>query len=156
MKLVHGVSLEDLQGPGCTVPPKEGESIFLFFFFCKFVRFVSPLIFPSPLYFLFALSHADRHTVLRNGCIKMLSQLHASLLIHNESQTPLEQTNSEPQLRPQPQIRAHAYGKPAAWSQQQLEDCALLLLSRLLVLQEVQASALLPMLKDTVRQENCS
>ncbi|XP_047189309.1 uncharacterized protein LOC118314885 [Scophthalmus maximus] len=117
VKLVHGVSLEDLQGPGCTVPPKE-----------------------------------DRHTVLRNGCIKMLSQLHASLQIHNESQTPLEQTNSEPQLRPQPQIRAHAYGKPAAWSQQQLEDCALLLLSRLLVLQEVQASALLPMLKDTSAQ----
>jgi len=28
VKLVRGVSLEDLQGPDCTLPPKEGKPIF--------------------------------------------------------------------------------------------------------------------------------
>ncbi|KAK2842202.1 hypothetical protein Q5P01_012402 [Channa striata] len=42
--------------------------------------------------------------------------------------------------------------KPAMWSEQQLEDCALLLLSHLLELHEVQASALLPELMDKSAQ----
>ncbi|GAA6230424.1 uncharacterized protein LOC122875507 isoform X2 [Lates japonicus] len=117
VKLVRGVSLEDLQGPGCTVPPNED-------------------------------SH--KQTVLRNGCIKRLRQIHASLQTHHETQTPLEQTDSQP--HPQPQMQAHMCSKPAVLSQHQLEDCALLLLAHLLELQEAQASALLPVLLDKSAQ----
>ncbi|XP_071356635.1 uncharacterized protein [Trachinotus anak] len=107
VKLVRGVSLEDLQGPDCTLPPKE-----------------------------------ESHSVLRNGCIKRLRQIHASLQTHNGTQTPLEETN----FQPQPHMQAHICTKPAVWSQHQLEDCALLLLTHLLELQEVQVSTLLPVL----------
>ncbi|XP_056243135.1 uncharacterized protein LOC130176210 [Seriola aureovittata] len=115
VNLVHGVSLEDFQGPGCTVPPKE-----------------------------------DSHkiTVLRNGCIKRLRQIHASLQTHNETQTPLEEMNSQPQ----PRMQAHICSKLAVWSQHQLEDCALLLLTHFLELQEVQASTVLPVLMDKSAQ----
>ncbi|XP_030282130.1 uncharacterized protein LOC115586861 [Sparus aurata] len=107
IKLVHGVSLEDLQESGCRVPPKE-----------------------------------DSHTqaALKNGCVKRLRQIHADLRARNETQIPLMQTN------PQPQHQANT------WSQQQLEDCSLLLLTHLMELQEVQASAVLPALTDKSAQ----
>ncbi|XP_044050666.1 uncharacterized protein LOC122875507 isoform X2 [Siniperca chuatsi] len=119
VKLVHGISLEDLQEPGCTVPPKE-----------------------------------DNHTqaALRNSCIKRLRQIQADLQTHNETQIPLKQTNPKPQLQPQPQpqpqMQVHISRQPAMWSQHQLEDCSLLLLTHLMELQEVQASALLSALMD--------
>lgn len=51
IKLVHGVSLEDVQKPGCGVPPKEGKSIFhrlqvlseLFSFVFSLQSFLSPV-----------------------------------------------------------------------------------------------------------------
>lgn len=42
------------------------------------------------------------------------------------------------------------------WSQQQLEDCSLLLLTHLMEFQEVQASAVLPALMDKVSQDDHS
>lgn len=47
VKSVHGVSLENLQEPGCTVPPKEGKSIFSSFsaaYLSELVFFCIPLI----------------------------------------------------------------------------------------------------------------
>ncbi|XP_036963433.1 uncharacterized protein LOC119024600 isoform X3 [Acanthopagrus latus] len=107
IKLVHGVSLEDVQKPGCGVPPKED-------------------------------SH--KQAALKNGCVKRLRQIHADLRTHNETETPLKLTN------PQPQHQANM------WSQQQLEDCSLLLLTHLMEFQEVQASAVLPALMDKSAQ----
>ncbi|XP_038562067.1 uncharacterized protein LOC119893800 [Micropterus salmoides] len=115
VKLVHGISLEDLQEPGCAVPPRED-------------------------------SHT--HDALRNGCIKRLRQIQAGLQTLNETQIPLQQTNPQAQLQPQPQMQAHISSQPGIWSQHQLEDCSLLLLTHLMELQEVQASALLPALMD--------
>ncbi|XP_067358466.1 uncharacterized protein [Channa argus] len=119
VKLIHGVSLEDLQVPECAVPPQE---------------------------------ESNMQSALRNGCIKRLRQIHATLQTSNGP--PLEQGNPHMQLqsKAQPQMQAHMRSKPAMWSQHQLEDCALLLLSHLLELQEVQASALLPELMDKSAQ----
>ncbi|XP_051237928.1 uncharacterized protein LOC127353026 [Dicentrarchus labrax] len=107
VKLVHGVSPEDLQEPGCRVLPKED---------------------------------GHKQAALRNGCIKRLRQIHASLHGCNETQTPLKQTNTQPQLQPQTHTSIR--------SKHQLEDCSLLLLTHLMELQEVQASALLLALMD--------
>ncbi|XP_029378367.1 uncharacterized protein LOC115056226 [Echeneis naucrates] len=109
VKLVHGVSLEDLQGPNPTLPCTEQGG-------------------------------SQNLTVLNNGCIKRLRQIHASLQTHNETHTPQEETNS-PAL--QPDVQAHIC-RSAAWSQHKLRDCSLILLTQLLVLQEIQASTLLP------------
>lgn len=54
------------------------------------------------------------------------------------------------QTNPQPQHQANT------WSQQQLEDCSLLLLTHLMELQEVQASAVLPALTDKVSRDDHS
>lgn len=160
VKLVHGVSLEDWQRAACTVPPKEGESIvFLplfaaclseFFFFC----------FSSCLYSLFPVSYAEsnKQAALRNGCIKRLREIHASLQAHSETQTPLEQANPHIQLQSdaQPQIQPRMNSELAMRSQHQLKDYTLLLLTHLLELQEAQASALLRELMDMVSQDNHS
>ncbi|XP_039664166.1 uncharacterized protein LOC120563819 [Perca fluviatilis] len=107
VKLAQGVSMEDLQEPGCTVPPKE---------------------------------NSHQHAALGNYCIKSLRQIHAGLQMPNETQMPLKQTH----LQPQPHISSNS----AIWYQGQLEDCSLLLLTHLMELQEVQASALLTALMD--------
>ncbi|KAG7216099.1 hypothetical protein INR49_007851 [Caranx melampygus] len=99
VKLVHGVSVEDLQGTRCKVPQKE---------------------------------ESDKETLLRNGCIKRLKQIHASLQTQNETETPLEGINSQPQ--------SHTCSNLAVWSQNQLEECAMLLLNHFMELQELQAS----------------
>ncbi|XP_069384641.1 uncharacterized protein [Paralichthys olivaceus] len=117
VKLVHGVSLEDLQGPVCTAPPKDGN---------------------------------NKLTVLRSGCIKMLRQIHASMQRHNETQPLFEQATSKPQS--QPQTQAHMCSKAAVWSHHQLEDCSLLLVTRLLELHDLHASAFLSLLKNKSAQ----
>lgn len=152
VRLANGVSIEDLQEPGCTVPPKEGKSIFYSFSAACLSEF--SFIIPSFLYSIFPVSYADSHqqAALRNGCIKRLRQIHASLQTHNDTQTLLKQTN----LQPQPQTHAHINSKPAPWYQHQLEDCSRLFLTELMELHEVQASALLPALMDTVSQDNHS
>ncbi|KAM7414472.1 hypothetical protein PAMA_019341 [Pampus argenteus] len=114
VQLVHGVSLEDLKWPPCTVSPKEESS--------------------------------QKQVCLRDICIKRLSEIHASLQSHSETQIVLEQTY--PQLQTQPQMQAQIGSTLTKWSQDKLEDCALLLLNHLLELHEVQASALLPALMD--------
>ncbi|XP_042352039.1 uncharacterized protein LOC121950182 [Plectropomus leopardus] len=106
VKLANGVSIEDLQEPGCTMPHKED-------------------------------SH--QQAALRSGFIKRLRQIHTGLQI----QSPLKQVNH------QPKMQAHISSKPAMWYQHELEECSLLLLTHLVELQEVQASALLPALMDT-------
>ncbi|XP_029992549.1 uncharacterized protein LOC115421035 [Sphaeramia orbicularis] len=90
VKLVHGVSLGNLQDPGCTEAPKEETS--------------------------------PKDAALRNGCIKRLQQIHASLKTNNDAQNP------------------------------RLEDCAQLLLVHLMELQDVQTSVLLPALMDKSTQ----
>ncbi|CAK6951145.1 uncharacterized protein LOC121897345 [Scomber scombrus] len=117
VQLVHGISLEELQWPGCTVPPNKEDS--------------------------------QKQASLRNVCIKRLRQIHARLQTHSNAQIILEQTYS--QLQPQPQMHEHI-GTLTEWSQHQLEDCALLFLTHLLELQEVQATALLPALMDKSTQ----
>lgn len=48
IKLVHGVSLEDLQESGCRVPPKEGKSIFhRLQVFVRIVFFFAPIVLVS-------------------------------------------------------------------------------------------------------------
>ncbi len=161
VKLVHGVSLEDLQEPGCTVPPKEGESIFSSASAACLSELVLLLYLPHFCVpsLLFPVSYADSHTqaAFRNGCINRLRQIHVGLQTRNETQTPLKQTNPPPQLQqPQLQMQAYISSEPAMWSQHQLEDCSLLLLTHLMELQEVQASASLPALIDKVSQDNYS
>ncbi|XP_026167033.1 uncharacterized protein LOC113132866 [Mastacembelus armatus] len=69
--------------------------------------------------------------------------------------TPQQQSVLQLLVLTQEQERKHLVkldqisSKLAKWSQQQLENCALLLLTHLLELQEVQASALLPVMMDT-------
>ncbi|XP_059191497.1 uncharacterized protein LOC131973504 [Centropristis striata] len=104
VKLAHGVSIEDLQEPGCTLSPKEDT--------------------------------------VRNGCIKRLRQIYASLETNKEAQSPLKQINPQ----------SHVSSKPAMWYQHQLEECSLLLLNHVMALQEIQASALLPALMDKSAQ----
>ncbi|XP_035012129.2 uncharacterized protein LOC118109267 [Hippoglossus stenolepis] len=91
-------------------------------------------------------------TVLRSGCIQMLRQIHTSMQMHNETQPLFEQATSEPQLQPQPQTQAHMCSKAAVWSPHQLEECSLLLLTRLLELHDLQASAFLPLLNNKSAQ----
>lgn len=117
----------------------------MFFFFCSifFVRIDFLLNFhPS---FLFSVSYADnqKRAALRNGCIKKLRQIHADLQTRNRTQTPFKQHH-------QPQMQAHVSSE--LWSQDQLEDCSLVLLTELIELQEVQASVVLPALIDKVSQ----
>ncbi|TNN25386.1 hypothetical protein EYF80_064486 [Liparis tanakae] len=111
VRLAHGLSMEGLQEPGCTVPPEED---------CL------------------------QQAALRNGCKKRLRQIHADLQTRGDPQTPLKQTHLQPQLQPD------VSSQPAMWYQHRLEDCSLLLLTRLMELQEVQASVLLPALMDKV------
>lgn len=143
LKLAHGVSLEDLQEPDSRLPPKEGNSICSSFSAPFFVRIDFLLNFH--LSFLFPVSYADNQkpAALRNGCIKKLRQIHADLQTHNRTQTPLKQQH-------QPQMQAHVSSE--LWSQDQLEDCSLVLLTELIELQEVQASVVLPALIDKVSQ----
>lgn len=155
VKLVHGISLEDLQEPGCAVPPREGKSVYSSFSSTELVFFCFPLISMFHLSgFLFSYADSHTHDALRNGCIKRLRQIQAGLQTLNETQIPLQQTNPQAQLQPQPQMQAHISSQPGIWSQHQLEDCSLLLLTHLMELQEVQASALLPALMDKVSQDN--
>lgn len=109
--------------------------------------------FPTFLHFIifFPVSSTDNHhqVPLRNGCIKRLHQIHAWLQAHSGTQSPLQQTNPEPQ--PMAQLKVQAYRE---WSQLLLEDCALLLLTHLTELQEVQASALLQAMMDGVSRGN--
>lgn len=98
--------------------------------------------------FLFPVSYADSHlhAALGKDCMKKLRQIHAGLQMPNETQMPLKQTH----LQPQPHISSNS----AICYQGQLEDCSLLLLTHLMELQEVQASALLTALMDKVSQDN--
>ncbi|KAK9516758.1 hypothetical protein VZT92_024671 [Zoarces viviparus] len=89
---------------------------------------------------------SHQQSALRNGCIKRLREIHAGLQTCNGTQTPLKRTNLQPQLQP------HISSQPAMWHQHHLEDCSLLLLTHLMELQEVQASALLPALMDKSAQ----
>ena len=107
---------------------------------------------PPPLSTCLISCAGSNTTVLRSGCIKMLRQIHTSMQMHNETQPVLEQATSEPQLQPQPQTQAHMCSRAAVWSPHQLEECSLLLLTRLLELHDLQASAFLSLLKNKVRQ----
>nr|XP_040017632.1 uncharacterized protein LOC120808660 [Gasterosteus aculeatus aculeatus] len=109
VRLANGISLEDLEEPGSTMPPKE---------------------------------HNHQRDALRNGCIQRLRELYADLQINT-------QTTSEHR---QPQLQPNASSQPTAWCQHHLEDCSLLLLTHLMELQDVQASALLPALMDESAQ----
>lgn len=111
--------------------------------------------FASPPSFLFPVFYADgdEPAALRNGCIKRLRQIQAGLQARNEFQTSLMQTDPQPQPQQQPQMQAHVSSNPSMWSQHQLEDCSVLLLTHLMELQEVKASALLPALMDKVSQD---
>ncbi|CAB1431044.1 unnamed protein product [Pleuronectes platessa] len=91
-------------------------------------------------------------TVLMSGCIKMLRQIHASMQMHNETQPLLEQATSEPQLQTQPQTQTHMCSTAAVCSPNQLEECSLLLLTQLMELHDLQASAFLPLLKNKSAQ----
>ncbi|XP_068459169.1 uncharacterized protein [Clinocottus analis] len=113
VNMANGVSIEDLQEPGCTLPPKED---------------------------------CHQQAALRNGCKKRLREIHADLQRRNDTVTPLKQTT------PQPQLQRNTSSEPAMWHQHHLEDCSLLLLTHLMELQEVQASALLPALMDKSAQ----
>lgn len=127
LKFLHGVSLEDLQESEYRLPPKEGKSIFS--------SFTAPCLSGFLLYFhlsfLFPVSYADsqKQAALRNGCIKKLRQIHADLQTHNQT---------------------HACSE--LWSQHQLEDCSMVLLTELIELQELQASVVLPTIIDKVSQ----
>ncbi|KAM8892205.1 uncharacterized protein AB9W97_012336 isoform 2-T2 [Spinachia spinachia] len=103
VQLANGISVEDLEEAGSTMPPKED-------------------------------SQPD---ALRNGCMKRLKELRADLQTRNNTQT-----NSQPQLLP------NTSSQPTGWCQLHLDDCSLLLLTQLMELQDVQASALLPVLMD--------
>ncbi|KAL7403213.1 hypothetical protein ABVT39_026393 [Epinephelus coioides] len=116
VKLANGVSVEDLQEPGCMMPAKKDN---------------------------------HQQAAFRSGCIKKLRQIHASLQTPSETQTPLKQTS----FQAQPQVQAHISSNPAMWYQHQLQDYSLLLLTQLMELQEVQASALLPALIDKSAQQ---
>ncbi|XP_075325860.1 uncharacterized protein LOC142383916 isoform X1 [Odontesthes bonariensis] len=72
---------------------------------------------------------------LKAGCIKRLREMNTRLQTQLGSLTPTKHTNSQTKMQEE-------------WSQLQLEDGALLLLTHLMELQEVQASALLETLVD--------
>ncbi|KAK5606599.1 hypothetical protein CRENBAI_018138 [Crenichthys baileyi] len=71
LKLVHGISLEDLQESGCTMPPKDND------------RF------------------DDEQTSLRAGCIKTLKQIHAQLQKQNGSENSSKQTSIQINIQEQ-------------------------------------------------------
>ncbi|CAJ1056774.1 uncharacterized protein LOC117814889 isoform X1 [Xyrichtys novacula] len=81
-------------------------------------------------------------TALRNSCITRLKQVYTDL------QT---QTNPQPQRQPELQMD-HMSSELEMWSKHQLEDCCLLLLTKVMELQEVQVSKLLPALMDKSAQ----
>ncbi|XP_013888898.1 uncharacterized protein LOC106536234, partial [Austrofundulus limnaeus] len=74
-------------------------------------------------------------TSLRAGCLRRLRQIHAQLQKQRETQTPSKHTNFQTLTQ-------------GEWSQVLLDDCAMLLLTHLIELQEVQASFLLQELLD--------
>lgn len=106
-------------------------------------------------FFLVSCAESNKQAALKNVCIKRLRQIHASLQTH-ETEAPLEQAHLHIEVQPEIQLRMepHMSSNPVMWSQHQLEDCALILLTHLLELQEVQASALLPELVDMVSEDN--
>ncbi|KAG7522452.1 hypothetical protein JOB18_022753 [Solea senegalensis] len=111
VKLIHGVSLEDLQGPVYTAPPVE---------------------------------EGHNHTALRNSCVKRLRQILTSLQTHSRPQT-----STEPHVQAQTdQMQVCTRSEAAVKSQHQLQHCALLLLTQLQELHDLQASALLQVLMD--------
>ncbi|KAL3061629.1 hypothetical protein OYC64_009725 [Pagothenia borchgrevinki] len=83
---------------------------------------------------------SNPEAVLRNACIKRLRQIYTGLQRSNDTQTPLKQTDHQPQ--------PHISSQTAVQYKHQLEQCSLLLLTHLMELQEVQATTLLPALKD--------
>lgn len=95
------------------------------------------LYFQLPLLFYLSCAENEEQAALRNGCITKLRQVRAALQTHSTTQT-------------QAQIQADL------WSQDQLEDCSLVLLTKLVELQEVQASAVLSALLDKVSRSSCS
>lgn len=97
-------------------------------------------------HFLFLVSSAESNpgAALRNACIKRLRQIYTGLQTSNDTQTPLKQTDHQPQ--------PHISSQTAVRYKHQLEQCSLLLLTHLMELQEVQATTLLPALKDEVSQ----
>ncbi|CAG5958091.1 unnamed protein product, partial [Menidia menidia] len=101
VKLIHEVSLEDLEVSGCTMPPDD----------------------------------VSEQEAMKASCIKRLREINTWQKTQQGSSTPSKQTNSQTQM----------LGKG---SQIQLGDGALLLLTHLMELQEVQASALLEALVD--------
>lgn len=98
----------------------------------------------NQLYFynqLFCLGFPDsEQTSLRAGCLRMLRQIHTQLKTQSGAQTPSNHTNVQTQMQ-------------GEWSQVLLEDCAMLLLTRLIELQEVQVSYLIQELLDGVSQD---
>ncbi|KAM9754944.1 uncharacterized protein ACNS7B_007651 [Menidia menidia] len=101
VKLIHEVSLKDLEVSGCTMPSDD----------------------------------VSEQEAMKAGCIKRLREINTWQKTQQGSSTPSKQTNSQTQM----------LGKE---SQIQLGDGALLLLTHLMELQEVQASALLEALVD--------
>ncbi|KAK5902344.1 hypothetical protein CesoFtcFv8_007605 [Champsocephalus esox] len=83
---------------------------------------------------------SNPEAALRNACIQRLRQIYTGLQTSNDTQTPLKQTDHQPQ--------PHISSQTAVRYKHQLEQCSLLLLTHLMELQEVQATTLLPALKD--------
>lgn len=130
LKLLHGVSLQDLQEPEPRVPLKEGKSVLSLCCLSLLVSF-------SPVFYADTPSDA----VLRNGCIKKLRQIHTNLVTQTSAQNPsINQHN--------PKVEA----SHELWSQHQLELCYLVLLEELIELQEIQASQILTALVHKVSQ----
>lgn len=130
LKLLRGVSLQDLQEPEPRVALKEGKSVLSLFCLCLLVSL-------SPVFYADTPSDA----VLRNGCIKKLRQIHADLVTQTRAQTPSVNQHN-------PKMEASR----GLWSQHQLELCYLVLLEELIELQEVQASRILTVLIHKVNQ----
>ncbi|KAM7003489.1 uncharacterized protein LKV04_004544 [Tautogolabrus adspersus] len=103
------------------------------------VVFSPKIIFCFPYYY----AESPEQFALRNNCLTRLRQIYADLQAQNETMPTSNQTNPQPQL----QID-HLSSKFEKWSQQQLEDCSLLLLAQMMELHEVRASTLLPALMD--------
>lgn len=82
----------------------------------------------------------SEQTSLRAGCLRRLRKIHTQLKTQSGAQAPSNHTNVQTQVQ-------------GEWSQVLLEDCAMLLLTRLIELQEVQALCLIQELLDRVSQD---
>ncbi|XP_029909412.1 uncharacterized protein LOC115360574 [Myripristis murdjan] len=128
LKLLHGVSQGDLQGPGGKEPSREEDK--------------------------------ERHNVLREGCISRLKQIHNDLQTHMNTQIQKVQNSHQPQPKSlpqtlhtyksfQPQIQAQTQiGSTAGGPKSQWDACAVMLLTQLMELQEVQVAAVISAMLD--------